>query len=311
MRWQKKGLIFSVNNNFDWMQSHAQTPIVDKINEDTLRIYFATRDSQNRSATTFIEVDADNPEKIKYIHDKPLLEPGELGCFDDCGAMPSYIVNYNKLKYLYYIGWNTCITVPFRVSIGLAVSTDNGKTFERMFKGPVMDRTFSEPYFCTAPTVIIENNKWRMWYSSCTKWQIFNEKAESFYHIKYCESDDGINWQRKGTVAIDFQDENEAGIVRPAIIKTKNTYQMWYSYRNLQNYRTDKQTAYRIGFAESTDGINWTRHDSKAGISLSETGWDSVMQSYPYIYRHRGKLFMIYNGNGFGQSGFGYAVSDE
>jgi predicted GH43/DUF377 family glycosyl hydrolase len=83
---------------------------------------------------------------------------------------------------------------------------------------------------------------------------------------------------------------------------------MWYSYRGIKDYRTDKKHAYRIGYAESSDGIKWTRKDDIVGIDVSEDGWDSQMIAYPYVYEHEGRKYMIYNGNGFGKSGFGYAV---
>ena len=35
------------------------------------------------------------------------------------------------------------------------------------------------------------------------------------------------------------------------------------------------------------------------------------MAAYPAVYEHLGQTFLIYNGNGFGQSGFGYAVCKE
>ena len=63
------------------------------------------------------------------MHDRPVLDLGELGCFDDVGVMPSCIVNVDGAKLLYYAGWNTSTTVPYRISIGLAVSDDGGYTF--------------------------------------------------------------------------------------------------------------------------------------------------------------------------------------
>ena len=48
----------------------------------------------------------------------------------------------------------------------------------------------------------------------------------------------------------------------------KGLWKMWYSYRG---------DRYHIGYAESYDGINWTRKDEKAGIDISETGFDSDM----------------------------------
>src|SRR5438552_3980645 len=147
MNWEKKGLIFAPHNNYHWMVSHAQVPLVDRVDENTLRIYFGTRDGQNRTVTTFIEVEADNPSRVSYVHDRPVLGLGKLGCFDDSGAMPSWIVDRDSDKYLYYTGWNTSTTVPYRNSIGLAISRDGGLTFDRAFNGPILDRTYFEPHF--------------------------------------------------------------------------------------------------------------------------------------------------------------------
>jgi len=310
MSWEKKGLIYKPEGNHDWMVSHAQLPTVDKVDKDVLRIYYGTRDEFNRTVTSFIEVEADNPQHILYVHDKPVLGLGELGAFDDSGAMPSWIVDHEGLKYLYYIGWNTGVTVPYRNSIGLAVSHDNGQTFNRLYGGPIVDRTKSEPHFCAAPCVVIENGIWRMWYLSCVKWEIYKDKAEPYYHIKYAESTDGINWDRQGIVCIDFKSPDEAGIVRSCVIRENGIYKMWYSYRGFKDYRTSKEHSYRIGYAESDDGIRWIRKDKDVGIDVSETGWDSEMIAYPFVYEHKGQKYMIYNGNGFGKSGFGYAISD-
>ena len=308
MKWEKKGLIFAPDHNYDWMVSHAQVPLVDRVDDNTLRIYFGTRDKHNRTVTTYIEVAAEDPSHVSYVHDQPVLGLGELGCFDDSGAMPSWIVDRGSLKYLYYTGWNTSTTVPYRNSIGLAVSRDGGQTFERAFKGPLLDRTQYEPHFCAVPCVLVEDGKWRMWYLSGVRWDVFNDKPEPRYHIKYAESDDGINWDRRGIVCIDFKSENEAGIVRPSVIKDGAVYRMWYSYRGLENYRTDKKNSYRIGYAESEDGIEWVRNDEYLSLDVSPSGWDSEMVAYPYMYADSTRKYMFYNGNGFGRSGLGYAV---
>ena len=74
---------------------------------------------------------------------------------------------------------------------------------------------------------------------------------------------------------------------------------MWYSYRGKK---------YRIGYAESKDGKRWNRLDHLAGISPSKNGWDSEMIEYPFVFNHNGSRYMLYNGNGFGASGFGLAI---
>jgi hypothetical protein len=310
MNWIKKGLIFSASGQYPWMQSHTQLPTVDR-RDDKWRIYFGTRDTRNRSVVSFIDVNPENPAEVLYVSDHPALSLGDLGCFDDSGVIPSSIVEHAGINYLYYIGVNVGTTVPYRYSIGLAVSYDDGSNFIRKFMGPVMDRTPMEPQLCTCPCVCRENGHWRMWYSSCLRWDVLANKPEPIYHVRYCESTDGVTWERKGRVCVDFASTDEGGIGRPSVLRGHGLYRMWFSYRDAEDYRTNKSHSYRIGYAESTDGIEWTRNDSLVGIDVSESGWDSEMIAYPYLFEHKGRVYMFYNGNGFGRSGLGYAVLEE
>src|SRR5262245_42891857 len=104
MRWEKRGRIFRTDNNHPWMVHHACVPVADRVNDKVLRIYFGPRDADQRTVTTFIDVDADNPSNVLYIHDRPVLGLGQRGAFDDSGAMPSCIVDHEGKKYLFYIG---------------------------------------------------------------------------------------------------------------------------------------------------------------------------------------------------------------
>lgn len=311
LAWRKKGLIFDPKQNAsDWITHYAALPVCDLLADDRLRIYFATRDEKGRSRPTFIEVDPANPEKILYIHDRTILEPGEQGTFDDNGIMPSSIVNVDGKKYLYYIGWNPQVTVSYRLSIGLAISDDGGVTFRRYSQGPICDRDMHEPFFNTAPYVIRENGEWKMWYVSCTGWKQINGWPEPFYLIRYSESKDGIHWVRSNKECIGYDDFTHA-IGKPCVIKENGLYRMYYSYRNSVGYRTDKEMTYRIGYAESADGVTWQRKDARVDLKSDAQGWESEMQEYCSIYRFRDKWYMVYNGNMFGESGFGYAVLDS
>lgn len=297
MKWIKQGLIFEPKGNAEWMQTHAALPIANRIRNDLYRIYFSTRNSRNIASVGYIEVNIMNPKKILYLTKCPILSPGDMGCFDDSGVMAHSIVDYNNKKYMYYTGWNLG-TTPFHWSIGLAISNDGGKTFQRYSESPILDRDIIDPYFVASPTVILENGKWKMWYISGIKWETRNPKQMIPYHIRYAESDDGVNWKRNGIVCIDFK-KNETRIGRAAIIKEKRIYKMWYSYAVDQ---------YRIGLAESKNGISWNRKDEEAGIDVSETGWDSEMIEYPFVFEYNGTKYMLYNGNNYGKTGFGYAV---
>jgi hypothetical protein len=312
MNWIKKGFIYEPNKAFSWNQSHAQVPVVDILNDKVWRIYFSTRDSQSRSTGSYIDVEAGNPSNVLYVHDQPILPFGAIGTFDDCGVMPSWVVQHGSLKYMYYIGWNVRNTIPYHNAIGLAISQDGGHTYQKFSEGPIIERNHIEPYFNGTSCVLIDSDgTWKNWYLSCTGWKEFNGKVEPFYNLKYAESADGIHWKREGKVAINYKDDNEAGLVKASVLKENGLYKMWYAYRNLQNYRTDPGNSYRIGYAESGNGIDWERKDAlMEHFTISEHGWDSQMIAYPHVIQWQGQKYMFYNGNGFGQSGFGYAVLD-
>jgi len=302
MKWIKKGLVIKPTGELDWMITHAGIPFAKRIEEDIYRIYFSGRDKLNRAQIGYIEVNINEPRRILYITEKPVLGLGDLGCFDDSGVMTSWIVDKEGIEYLFYTGWNQGITVPYYFYVGLAISKDGGKTFERISKAPILERNSYDPYLTASPCVLIEDDVWRMWYVTSIKRERKNDKIIPYYHIKYAESNDGISWERRGIVCIDFKSEEEYAIARPCVIKEDDIYKMWYSYSS---------GSYRIGYAESNDGIHWERKDEDVGIDVSESGWDSDMMAYPFVFEHKGKKYMLYNGNSFGKDGFGYAILEE
>jgi len=299
-RWQKLGLIYCPSGNTEWMQSHASVPIAEHVQGNIFRIYFSTRNKAGQSSTGYVLIDLLSPKHILEISDKPVIAPGDLGEFDDSGAMATWLVSINGIRYLYYIGWNLGVTVPFRNSIGLAISKTESD-FKKYAPGPIVDRTTFEPHFVASCCVLPDLDKWRMWYLSCTDWQLLADKPRHRYHIKYAESIDGMSWQRNGIVAVDFRNPTEYAISRPSVIKDRNCWKMWFSCRG---------TSYRIGYAESEDGVKWIRKDSHCKIDVSVSGWDSDMIEYPFVFDHQGARYMIYNGNGFGKTGFGLAVME-
>ncbi len=308
MIWIKKGLIYNVDGQSEWAYSHVHKPTPILIDDSTLRIYFGVRDTKNRTRTTFIDVDPESPHQINYIHDSPCLGLGKIGAFDDSGVNVSSIVKYNDRLYMYYIGWNPSTTVHTRNSIGIAVSNDNGVTFERLYDGPILDRNKDEPYYTGAVFVDYSPDYgWNMWYTSGTKWEIIDGKPEICYHIKYADSENGVDWERNNISCIVPIHDFEA-TARPCVLREDGIYKMWYSRRDVRNFRTKKENGYRAGYAESLDGKLWKRLDKLVGIDLSSSGWDSEAIAYPYVYLVNGRKYMLYNGNGFGKTGFGYAV---
>ena len=300
MVWEKIGNIFSADNNQQWMISHAANTVAEYLHDDVFRIFFSCRDLEKRSYIGFADIDINPPFKIISVSDKPVLSPGEAGMFDDSGVSLSCIKIINEKKYLFYLGWNLGVTVPWRNSIGLAVYNEGTKKFEKYSKAPLLDRCDADPFSISYPFILNDNGIYRMWYGSNLKWG--NEQKDMSHLIKYAESLDGIHWKREGKIALNFKNDSEYAMSRPCIIKENGIYKMWYSYRG---------KIYKIGYAESLNGIDWERKDELAGIDVGVSGWDSEMICYPFVFDHKGKRYMLYNGNQYGKTGFGMAVLNK
>jgi len=310
MKLEKKGLIYVPDGSKDWGLSHAQVPFAFKLNKDVVRIFFSTRDNKSCSCTTFIDVDANEPTKILYIHDKPVLEKGTQGAFDDSGTMPSWFLKEGDKLLLYYTAWNKSVEASYRLSIGLAVSEDDGKTFKKMFIGPIMDRNINDPIWVGQPCVIKENDTWEMWYLSCEKIELINNHPEPFYNVKYASSKDGIDWKRLNEICIDFSVGFTDAIGRPCIWKYNNKYWMLHSNRLAKDYRDKSNSSYRIVLSESFDGINWIENEEFKMEKICSNDWDGIMNEYTSVLETEvsGEFFVFYNGNGFGKTGFGYFI---
>lgn len=306
MKWIKKGLIYQPGgkHGFDVSHCHKPTPLL--LDENTIRVYFGTRDQAGKTRTTYIDVDRDNPSKIVYEHDKAVIELGKIGAFDDSGANVCSVAKYKNKIYMYFIGWNPSTTVHTRNSIGLTISEDGGITFHRPYDGSILDRTKEEPYYTGAVDVKRVNGKWMMWYTSGTEWKMVNGRPEIWYHIKYAHSNNGVDWTRDNVLCIPPTDEHEA-TARPSVIYEDGLFKMWYSKRSIVDFRTNPKAQYRAGYAESEDGLKWIRKDEEVGIDVSSEGWDSEAIAYPYVIDAGDRYLMFYNGNGFGRTGFGYA----
>jgi hypothetical protein len=304
MKWRKIGKIFEPDNSIGWMASHAAVPFLDKMDGDGYWLYFTTRNVNNTSIVARAKLSSDL--RVTEVNRKPVLTPGGLGMYDENGLTASYGLTLPDKKLLYFVGWNQGSSTPFRNAIGCAVSTDGGNSYQKYSEGPIVDRSPVDPCFVAGTRVMFDENIFKMWYISCVRWEIVDSKPRHWYHLKYATSADGINWRRDGIVAIDFKSPEEYAISQPWVLKEGGKYKMWYSYRGQPSIKT-----YRIGYAESINGIEWHRMDGEAGIDVSESGWDSQMICYPFVFDHSGERYMLYNGNEYGKTGIGLAVLEQ
>jgi hypothetical protein len=319
MKWKKIGKIFDPtkyklpNDCLEFAQS-PQALVFD----DFVRIYFSTRQKDNigkyLSHISFIDIDKKFKE-ILNISTDTVIELGGLGCFDEHGIFPINVVrDKNKDRLLAYTtGWNRKVSVSADASIGLAISNDNGLTFEKIGDGPVLTSSLHEPFLVADAFVAIYENTYHMWYIYGTKWTKFaaNYPPDRVYKIGHATSDDGILWHKEGKQLLADKLNSDECQALPTVIYFNNKYHMYFCYRQAAGFRKTRDRGYRIGYAFSEDLNNWTRDDDNVGIDVSEGCWDSDMLCYPHVFHCDDKIYMLYNGNEFGRFGFGIAVLED
>lgn len=285
------------------MASHAANPIAEPIEGSIYRIYFNCRDAEDRSNVAWLVLDLDRPQEILELSSVPALEPGPRGTFDDSGVSLGCLARSDNEIRLYYIGWNLGKTAPWRNAVGLAVKTIDPGTgairFERYAPGPILDRDPHDPYNLSYPWVLWDEGRWRMWYGT----NIAPTPADLVdipHAFKHAESEDGIRWSRDhGRLCLGGALTGDCAFTKPCVLRDPDCYRMWYCHRG---------EVYQLGYAESEDGLGWTRRDDQVGIAPSADGWDSESLSYPCIFDHDGQRFLLYNGRRYGATGFGLAV---
>ena len=303
MNWEKKGLIYRPLFDKSWRDNSALTPTAIKLNESVIRVYCGMRDKGGVSRIGYIDVDSEFPKRIVNISKNPVLDIGEKGMFDDNGVILGDLIMVKNLWYMYYVGFQKVNNVKFLAYSGLAVSKDNGDSFVRRQKTPVLDRTNEALYIRALHTIIYDEGKFKVWYATGSSWRKINGVDYPEYDINYIESIDGISFPISGKKCIVHDKKNgEYRIGRPRVYKTKENYIMNFTYGTIDG-------RYQVGQAFSSDGLNWDRDDLNWTLlpSNKKKDWDSKHLCYPHVFNFNNKLYAFYNGNNMGINGFGYA----
>lgn len=309
MSWIKGQQLFFWNQyDLGKSYSHASVPFAVPLQGNEFMLYFGARNSKGQSLPFCIKAQIINGQFLLIGEPMgPLMDVGQLGTFDDSGVMPTCVVRHNGQYWMYYIGWNPQVTVSYRLSIGLAIS-DDGIHFKRYSQAPLLDRSLDEIFFNTAPFVLKNVDGWEMYYVSCTDWKILEGRTEPQYTIKRASSTDGIYWERENKALLDYDERGEA-FGRPCVLTIENDKRaLFFSFRKLSGYREFAGNAYQTTHALwDSQGKKWIKQYQDT-LPLGHLGdWDEQMACYGHVFQHEGKFWMLYNGNDFGKTGFGYA----
>jgi hypothetical protein len=321
MKWRKLGKIFDPDTHglpagcVGWAQSPQ--PLVL---EDRVRIYFSTRmldpvaEGKYLSHVAYVDMTKDL-ETVLGVADEPVIDLGALGTFDEHGIFPMDVVPVGDALYGYTTGWSRRVSVSVETGIGLAVSRDGGRSFERAGDGPVLSATMHEPFLVGDGHVRRVGDRFHMWYIFGTDWKRYapDREPDRTYRIGHAESADGIHWTKEDEgrrIVADVLGEEECQAL-PSVVEIDGRHHMVFCFRHSYDFRTNPERGYRIGHAWSEDLRTWTRDDATLTVQPTAGDWDSDMLCYPSVFACDGRVYLLYNGNAFGRHGFGAAILER
>ena len=311
--WKKLGKVFTPQTveGRSWLKEFAQAPATIEF-DDFVRVYFSCRppaddNGQYVSYSAYVDLDREDLFRVRNVAEQPILSLGALGEFDEFGTYPVSVIRHGGEVRAYYGGWTRCESVPFNVAIGCAASRDGGRTFRKLGNGPVLGYSLEEPFVLSGPKIRRFHDRWYLWYIAGSKWKMVRGRAEPVYKIRMAVSEDGLQWTRIDKDLIESRVEADEAQASPDVFAANGKYHMFFCYRYSNDYR-NREHGYRIGYASSINLVDWVRDDTKAGIDISEHGWDSEMISYPHVFQLDDKTYLAYLGDQVGRYGFGLAV---
>jgi hypothetical protein len=231
------------------------------------------------------------------------MQHGPSGSFYQDGISLGNYYEASGKRYLTFMGWQNPADRHWRGDIGRLLVHDD-LTLGIHSPDPFVASDDVDPLSLSYPWVIrSQDGLYDMWYGSTVTWDAGN--GEMLHVIRHASSADGETFTKTGT-----QVPSEIGIAqafsRPTILKGDDqSWHMWFSYR------AGTGASYRIGHAVSRNGMDWKLSLNGLALDVSSSGWDSHMVEYPYVFTHGGVVMMLYNGDGYGKTGFGMATLVE
>ena len=228
----------------------------------------------------------------------PVLERGQPGEWDSHDVINSSIIWDGTTYYMWY-------GVESAAGIGYATSTD-GISWEKYADNPVLARGGAGEWDTSIrPTsVLFDGNEYKLYYAG---W------VESAGHLirqtGLATSLDGINWT-KDTLNNPVFTKGESGrwdnytAWGSHVIHENSIYKMWY-------HGCVSNRIWKIGYAESNDGIAWTKHPDPVMVGENTTRPNI---GFPFVIYENNQYSMWYwltNNSNYMNSQFCYATSPD
>jgi len=230
------------------------------------------------------------------MSDWTVISSGEPGSWDSAAVETPALVHDGDSILMYYAGERA--HGGGQLAFGLAVSYDDGYSYERVGTGPIMtrDTTRWEEYrSIDSPTVIRMGDSLIMWFSGQSlEWKVNVCRAASF---------DGVNWIRHPDNPVletgSAGEFDEWAVYAPCVRAVGDSLIMLYNGFMIGDTTYDFDSTF-LGYATSTDkGITWAKSAENPILGPGLPGeWDSTGPKTPTFDIRDGELIGCYwNGN--------------
>ncbi|MGB9595399.1 MAG: peptidoglycan-binding protein, partial [Candidatus Poribacteria bacterium] len=243
---------------------------------------------------SWVDISSAQNEWDKY-YANPVLKIGEDGSWDDKSiSKPSVIFRNNEYR-MWYTGFD-----GEHLRIGYATSID-GENWIKHPSNPILDLGSPgswDSVHVANPTVVFDGIIYKMWYTG---------SDGKNTRIGYAYSSNGIHWVKYSNNPVvdlgSWGTNKDSDVWSPCVIFDGIEYKMWY---------TSFDGNIKIGYAYSSDGINWTKYTNSPVLSIGSWGsWDDRGVWSPNVLFDGFKYSMWYTGwNGI-STGIGYAESKD
>ncbi len=281
------------------------TPTPVLLPQGVIRVYGGIRDTHGVSRISYFDVMPESPSRIVNKCTAPVLDIGQPGMFDDNGViLGDVIIEQNGVIRMYYVGFQIVNKVKFFAFTGIAESTDNGNTFQRLLNTPILDRGENRYFIGAIHSVNREESRISAWYAGGSSWETIKGSPFPRYEIFRATAGTGLDFsQHKQCLTVRGE---EYRIGRPRVVKVVSVdtpFLMWFTFGTVSGQ-------YEVGLAASKDGVNWVRDYSYRFLREDNAGlWESNMVCYAAPLTIGNRMLAFYNGNGMGITGVGVAES--
>lgn len=302
MIWKKLGQVWRAEEHLTWGSMGTLTPTPFMIGNDVIRVFCGIRDENGVSRIGYFDVSEDNPNEVIGFCDKPVLDVGKPGMFDDNGMLLGDIIELDGELRMYYVGFQLGVHSKFSAYGGLAISKDRGLTFERYQQTPIIDRDEAGSVIRAIHGIKrLANGSFQAWYSEGNGWEVINEKPFPQYSVASISSENGVHFERDAGEPIQLSRTDEYRLGRSRVFSFgSDDHILTFTYGTTTG-------EYQSGYAHSTDLKTWKRKNDW-GLYPGPDTFDSRHLAYPALIKNtKNKVFCFYNGNDMGAGGIGVA----